>query len=184
MRVPIILAAGAVFAGVTLTAAQLVVPGRSGPISPAKLSPTPHPPVPDDLSARWLVPQQSAKLGPALTNFVRGVRLLEEENRAAAALPLVSDGALSTTPIADYARYYTGLALMKLSRYGEADKVLADLASRPIEGHLPEDAAFRLAEIREVQKDYKGAVNVYEALVLKKLAQPHLAWLRLGVAAD
>ena len=184
MRVPTIVAAGAVLAGVALSAAQLVVPGRAGTLAPAKLSPTAHPPVPDDLSAMWLVPMQTAKPGPALTNFVRGVALLEDDDRAAAALPLVSDGALSTTPLADYARYYTGLALMRLSRYSEADKVLADLAARPIDGHLPEDAAFRLAEIREVQKDYKGAVSVYEALVLKKLAQPHVAWLRLGLAAD
>ncbi len=184
MNVPIIVAAGAVLAGVTLSAAQLVVPGRAGTPTPAKLSPTAHPPVPDDLSAMWLVPQQAAKPGPAMTNFVRGVRLLEEDDRAAAALPLVSDGALSTTPLADYARYSTGLALMKLSRYAEADKVLADLASRPIDGHLPEDAAFRLAEVREAQKDHKGAVSVYETMVLKKLAQPHVAWLRLGLAAD
>ena len=64
----------------------------------------------------WLVPAAGRpSSGPALTNFVRGVGLLEEDDRAAAALPLVSDGALSTTPVADYARYYTGLALMKLS---------------------------------------------------------------------
>ncbi|HEX8030096.1 MAG TPA: transglycosylase SLT domain-containing protein, partial [Vicinamibacterales bacterium] len=149
-----------------------------------RLSPTAHPPVPSELSSMWLVPEQSTKLGPALTNFVRGVRLLEEDNRAAAALPLVSDGALSTTPVADYARYYTGLALTKLARYAEADSVFSALASRQIDGHLPEDAAFRLAEIREAQKDYKGAVTVYESLVLKKLAQPHIAWLRLGLAAD
>ena len=62
--------------------------------------------------------------------------------------------------------------------------MFADLASRQIDGHLPEDAAFRLAEVREAQKDYKGAVAVYESLVAKKLAQPQLAWLRLGLAAD
>ena len=61
-------------AGVTLSASQLVVPGRAGTITPAKLSPTAHPPVPNDLSSMWLVPAQNAKLGPALTNFVRGVR--------------------------------------------------------------------------------------------------------------
>lgn len=172
-------------AGVTLSASQLVVPGRAGtPVAPAKLSPTLHPPVPSDLASMWLMPQQGAKVGPTLASFVRGVRLLEDDNRAAAALPLVSDGALSTTPVADYARYYTGLALLKLSRYSEADAVFASLANRQIDGHLPEDAAFRLAEVREVQKDYKGAVAVYESLVLKKLAQPQLAWLRLGLAAE
>src|SRR5215210_3949536 len=144
MKVPSIVAAGALLAGITLSASQLVVPGRAGSVTPAKLSPTAHPPVPDDLASMWLVPEQSTKLGPALTNFVRGVRLLEEDDRAAAALPLVSDGALSTTPVADYARYYTGMALMRLSRYAEADKVFTDLAARQIDGHLPEDAAFRV----------------------------------------
>lgn len=184
MRVPTLLAGAALLAGVTLSASQLAVPGRGNPVTPAKLSPTLHPPVPQDLSSMWLVPADSARLGPALTNFIRGVRLLEEDDRAAAALPLVSDGALSTTPVADYARYYTGLALMKLLRYAEADKVFADLAARQIDGHLPEDAAFRVAEIREIQKDHKGAVEVYEALITKRLAQPHVAWLRLGLAAD
>jgi soluble lytic murein transglycosylase len=183
-QLPAIVVGCALIAGISLSAAQLVVPGRAGTITPARLSPTAHPPVPSELSSMWLVPEQSTKLGPALTNFVRGVRLLEEDNRAAAALPLVSDGALSTTPVADYARYYTGLALTKLARYAEADSVFSALASRQIDGHLPEDAAFRLAEIREAQKDYKGAVTVYESLVLKKLAQPHIAWLRLGLAAD
>jgi soluble lytic murein transglycosylase len=184
MKVPSLVVAGALVAGITVSAAQLVVPGRAGTLTPAKLSPTAHPPVPNDLASMWLVPEQSAKLGPALTNFVRGVRLLEEDDKPAAALPLVSDGALSTTPVADYARYYTGLALTRLERYAEADSVLSDLAARQIDGHLPEDAAFRLAEVREAQKDYKGAVVVYEALVLKKLAQPQVAWLRLGLAAD
>jgi soluble lytic murein transglycosylase len=184
MKLPTLLAGAALLAGVSLSASQLVVPGRGNPVTPAKLSPTLHPPVPQDLSSMWLVPAESARLSPALTNFIRGVRLLEEDDRAAAALPLVSDGALSTTPVADYARYYTGLALMKLVRYAEADKVFADLAARKIDGHLPEDAAFRVAELREIQKDYKGAVAVYESLITKKLAQPHVAWLRLGLAAD
>ena len=90
----------------------------------------------------------------------------------------------STTPLADYARYYTGLALTKLERYSEADKVLGDLAARKIDGHLPEDAAFLQAEVREAQKDYKGAVAIYESLVTRKLARPQTAWLRLGLAAD
>ncbi len=184
MKVPPMVIAGVVVAGVTLSASQLVVPGRSGPITPAKLSPTTHPPVPNDLASMWLVSAQSARLGPAMTNFVRGVRLLEEDDNPAAALPLVSDGALSTTPVADYARYYTGLALAKLDRHAEAESVFADLSARQIDGHLPEDAAFQLAGIREAQRDYKGAVAVYESLLLKKLAQPQLAWLRLGLAAD
>jgi soluble lytic murein transglycosylase len=184
MKVPSLVIGATLLAGVSLAAAQLVVPGRSAVVTPARLLPTPHPPVPNDLSSMWLAPARTAKPGTAMASFVRGVRLLEDDDRASAALPLLSDDALSATPIADYARYYTGLALMRLSRYAEADRVFSDLALRPIAGHLPEDAAFRLAEIREVQKDYKAAVAVYEALVAKKLAQPHVAWLRLGLAAD
>lgn len=184
-NVPAFLAGAALLAGATLSASQLLVPGTAGALpTSVKLSATAHPPVPHELSSMWLVPQGGTKPGQALTNFVRGVKLLDEENRAAAALPLVSDGALSTTPVADYARYYTGIALSKLSRYAEAETVLSDLAARQIDGHLPEDAAFLLAEIREIRKDYKGAVGVYESLVTKKLAQPQLAWLRLGLAAE
>ncbi len=123
-------------------------------------------------------------MGPALTNFVKGVRLLEDSDNAAAALPLVSATALATTPLADYARYYTGLSLMKLARYDAAAGVFGELAARQIDGHLPEDAALRQGEVREAQKDFKGAVAIYEALVGKKLARPQAAWLKLGIAAD
>ena len=54
----------------------------------------------------------------------------------------MSDSALASTPVAEYARFYTGLTLMKLERHAEADRVLGELAARAIEGHLPEDAAF------------------------------------------
>jgi soluble lytic murein transglycosylase len=184
-RVPTLFVLAALAAGAGVSASQLVAPGRAGAAAtPARLVPTLHPPVPHDLSSMWLVPPQDARLGTALTNLVRGVRLLEEDDRAAAALPLVSDGALAATAVADYARYYTGLALMKLERYAESDAVFSELASRRIDGHLPEDAAFRLAEVREAIKDFKGAVGVYESLVTKKLAQPQVAWLRLGLAAE
>src|SRR5687767_5811226 len=183
-RLPTTVLIAALLLGAALSADQLVVPGRAGPAVPAKLTPTAHPPVPADLASMWLVPAQGAKLGPAMTNFVRGVRLLEEDDKPAAALPLVTDAALATTPLADYARYYRGLALMKLDRFDEADQVLGDLASRQIEGHLPEDAAFLQAEVREAKKDYKGAVAIYDSLVARKLAQPQVAWLRLGLAAD
>lgn len=179
-----LLLGAAVLAAVTLSADQLVVPGRAVTSVPVKLAPTAHPPVPSDLPSMWLVPVQGGKLGPAMTNFVRGVRFLEEDEKPAAALPLVSDSALSTTPLADYARYYTGLALMKLERYSEANKVLGDLAARTIDGHLPEDAAFLQAEVRGAQDDDKGALAIYESLLMRKLARPQTAWLRLGLAAD
>ncbi len=160
----------ALLAGVTVVAQQ-------------HLTPTAHPPVPVDLSSMWYATTAGTTMGPALTNFVKGVRLLEDSDDAAAALPLVSAPALASTALADYARYYTGLSLLKLKRYGAADGVFAELVARKIDGHLPEDAAFRQAEVREAQQDFKGAVVIYESLVGRKLARPQVAWLQLGLAA-
>ena len=151
---------------------------------PVRLSPTAHPPVPTDLAAMWFAPKATAALSPALADFVRGVRLLEEQDNAAAALPLVSAGALAKTPLADYARYYQGLALLELERFDAADTVFGELSAKAIAGHLPEDAAFRQGEVKEAKKDFKGAVAIYEALTNRILAQPQLAWLKLGLAAD
>jgi soluble lytic murein transglycosylase len=167
----------AIVVGVTLLAGVTVVAQQ-------RLLPTAHPPVPADLSTMWFASAAGAAMGPALGNFVKGVRLLEDSNNAAAALPLVSAPALATTPLADYARYYTGLALLELKRYEAADGVFGELAKRAIDGHLPEDAALRQAEVREAQQDFKGAVAVYESLVTRKLARPQVAWVRLGLAAD
>jgi soluble lytic murein transglycosylase len=168
----------------TLSADQAAIPGGAGTAPPVKLAPTAHPPVPGELSSMWLAPAKGAKLTPAMSNFVRGVELIEEDDKPTAGLPLVSNKALASTPLADYAKFYTGLALMKMKRYAEADRALGELVAREIDGHLPEDAAFLQAEIREAQDDYKGAVVIYESLVARKLARPQLAWLRLGVAAD
>ncbi len=159
--------------------------GAAGTVSTIRLSATAHPPVPTELAAMWYAPARgTAPLSPVLADFVRGVRLLEEENNAAAALPLVSAKALASTPLAVYARYYTGLALLKLARYDAADTVFTELASSEIEGHLPEDSAFRQAEIREARRDYAAAAVIYESLVGHKLAQPHLAWFKLAAAAE
>ena len=161
----------ALIAGVTVVAEQ-------------RLTPTAHPSVPVDLSSMWYATTAGTTMGPALTNFVKGVRLLEDsDDAAAAALPLVSAPALASTALADYARYYTGLSLLQLKRYDAADGVFAELVARKIDGHLPEDAALRQAEVREAQQDFKGAVVIYESLVGRKLARPQVAWLQLGLAA-
>ncbi len=132
----------------------------------------------------WFAPQATAALSPVLADFVRGVRLLEEQDNAAAALPLVSASGLAKTPLADYARYYQGLALLELERFDAADAVFGELSAKAITGHLPEDAAFRQGEVKEAKEDFKGAVAIYDALTNRILAQPQLAWLKLGLAAD
>ena len=157
---------------------------KASPADGIRLRPTAHPPVPADLQALWLAPATDASLTPAQANFVKGVRLLDVEGNAAAALPLLSHGSLASTPLADYARYYTGRALLKLQRYAEAEAALAAVAIRDIDGHLPEDAALGRAEAREAQLDFAGAVGIYEGLASRKLASPHVALARLAAAAE
>ena len=92
----------------------------------------------------------------------------------------LSQGALASTPLADYARFYTGKALLELRRYPEAEAAFAAVASRNIEGHLPEDAAIGRAQAREARVDFAGAVAVYDELLQRKLAAPHAVLSRLG----
>lgn len=187
--------------GVVLTAAagSLVIEGHpqtspqapalppAGAAAPSSLVPTPHPPLPTALSALWIASSSSATAStstPQLREFVRGVRLLDESDNAAGALPLLSAGALATTPVADYARYYTGLALRRVDRIDEAEAAFAAVVAARPEGHLVEDAALRQAEAREARGDVQGAVAIYEAQLARKLAQPQIYWLKLGAAAE
>jgi soluble lytic murein transglycosylase len=158
--------------------------GAQVPAPVAKLVPTAHPPVPAEPGAFWFAPPRSAALTPALANFVKGVRLLEEENKADAALPLFTERALAKTQVSEYARFYAGRALLTLGRYQEAATAFSSLAASGIEGHLPEDAALGQAEALEAQLDFAGAVAVYERMIQRRLALPHIALWRLGAAAQ
>jgi hypothetical protein len=120
-RVPAVCVLATLLAGAALSGEQLVVPGRAGGGGngndvPVRLVPTAHPPVPGELASMCLAPAQGARLSPALANFVRGVRLLEEEDKPAAALPLVSDRALATTPRSQFNLCRPSLALFVTAR--------------------------------------------------------------------
>jgi soluble lytic murein transglycosylase len=170
-------------AGLALALIAEPVPGQE-PAPAVQLAPTAHPPVPADLDNFWYVPSRSRAPTPAISNFVKGVRLIDDGGNPAEALPLVSQKALASTALADYARYYTARALALLERHEEAEAAFAALAARPIEGHLPEDAALGHAASREARKDFAGAVQVYETLLGRKLAATHTVLFRLAVAAE
>jgi soluble lytic murein transglycosylase len=180
-------AAAGLVAGVLLAApgpsAQTLAVSANG-ASTLRLEPTPHAPVPSDLNAFWFAPARGATLSPALTGFVKGVRLLDEEDKPELALPLFNQKALASTSVAEYARFYTAKAQLALRRYAEAEAGFAALAGSNIQGHLPEDAALGEAESKEAQLDFAGAVAVYERLVQRKLAAPQVALWRLAVAAQ
>ena len=62
--------------------------------------------------------------------------------------------------------------------------MFAALAASGIDGHLPEDAALGQAESMEARLDFGAAVSVYERLLPRKLAAPHVVLSRLGAAAE
>lgn len=170
-------------AGLALAVIAEPVPGQDS--SPAvRLVPTAHPAVPTNLDHFWYVPSGSRAPTQAISNLVKGVRLLEETGKAAEALPLVSHKALASTPLADYAQFYTAQALALLERHAEAEAAFAALAAKTIDGHLPEDAALGHAASREARQDFEGALTVYEALIERKLAAPHTVLFRLASAAE
>lgn len=180
----------ALVAGLIVSAAAVAVAARQdgggprGRVSEVVPGATAHAPVPGSLSALWWAPPDGAPADRAVADFARGVRLLDEDDNAAAALPLLSAPALRSTHLVDYARFHTARALARLERYDAAETAFAEVAARAIDGHLPEDAALGQARVREARGDPAGALALYEALVARPLSQPHVAWLRLGLAAE
>ena len=150
----------------------------------ARLNPTIHPPVPARLDTMWYVPEVEPPTTGPLASFARGVQILEDSGNTTEALPLVSHAALVKTPVADYARYYTGVALQRLDRLDEADAALATVADRKVQAQLSQSALYRRAEIRETRKDFAGAVAIYDELLSRDSAAPQIALVKLGAAAS
>ncbi|MBA3272123.1 MAG: transglycosylase SLT domain-containing protein, partial [Acidobacteria bacterium] len=145
-----------------------------------RLGPTVHPTVPATLDAMWYAPSTTAPAPVAVTNLARGVQLLDLNSNPADALPLVNAPALAATDVADYARYYAGIALLRLNRLAEADAAFAEVAARRTDTQLPEAALFRQAEIRESRQDFAGAATLYERLLDRRLGSPQIALVKLG----
>ncbi len=99
--------------------------------------------------------ERTLAAGSDLAGLARGVKMLDESGDAAAALPLVSAAGLGKTDVAEYARYYRGIALQRLNRPDEADAAFAAVATMDAPSSLPEAALFRQAEIREARNDYR-----------------------------
>ena len=165
-------------------AAQEAAAARTPGPADTRLGPTSHPPVPSELSALWYAPPRNAALTPALANFVKGVRLLDEENKPDAALPLLDQKALATTPLADYARFYTARALMALGRHAEAEAAFAALASAVRRATCLKTRRWDRPRPWKRRMDFAGAAGVYERLLQRKLVAPHVALWRLGLAAQ
>jgi len=152
-----------------------------------RLAATPHAPLPTDRTQYWFVRDvalaRSAAADPALARFARGVNAIGEGNFATA-LPLVNDPALAKTPLADYARYYTGVALAGLSRFSEADSVFSALLQRAPVGYLRGAIPLRLAEVGQSRQDGQRAERVLRELKLEETSDPEETLLRLGMVEE
>jgi soluble lytic murein transglycosylase len=150
----------------------------------ARILPTAHPAVPATLETMWYVRGTGgATPNSVVGDLARGIQMLDKSEDPAAALPLVSSGALGQTDVADYARYYTGLALQRLNRLDEAEAQFAAIDAEGARGYLREGATYRRAEIREAKADAAGAAALYEELLRRGVTAPQVALVKLGAAA-
>jgi TolA-binding protein len=152
--------------------------------APVRLLPTRHPALPAARSDYWFVREsRGAATDSTLDRFARGVKAIGSGNFAAG-LPLVNDPELVSTPLADYARYYTGIALQGLSRTTEADAVFTALMRRAPSGYLREAVPLRLAEIAQAQQDSARAEHILRDLKLEEVSAPEEALLRLATVEE
>jgi soluble lytic murein transglycosylase len=154
--------------------------------SAVPLTATRHAPLPSDISQYWFVQDVSAASagegrGSAATldRFARGVRAVASQDFSGG-LSLLNGIDLETTPLAGYARYYTGVALVGLARLPEADALFTSMMTSRPDGVLREAIPLRLAEVAVARQDPDRAETVLRSLIAEDLASPESAWLALA----
>ena len=131
-----------------------------------QLSQTIHPPLPATSSELWLVPTAD-QVGPRAVALYAPLVQGAEKFAAgdyAAAFPLVSQPALASTDLADYATYYTAMTHLRLSRSAEARRLFRTLREKKPDGYLSVAATLGEGEAAETLGDYKNALALYQSL--------------------
>jgi peptidoglycan lytic transglycosylase len=154
-----------------LGAQQTIDDTRARETAALQLTATRHAPLPADLSQYWFVQDVAGasagerRPNPAvLARFAKAARAIADEDFAAA-WPLLNGLDLSATPLADYARYYSGVALAGLSRLAEADTVFTAMLASRREGYLKEAVPLRAAEVALARQDAARAEAILRGLV-------------------
>jgi soluble lytic murein transglycosylase len=153
-------------------------PGQDG-VDTAFLLPTAHPPVPDDVSRFWLAPADPAPQDEQVARFAEGVRLIQS-GEAARGLALVSAARLNGSPLADYAKYYAGIALLGLGRLDEAHDSLASVVAARPRGALDELSTVALADAGLARGAPQRAEAALRTLVSGPLARADAVFAKLG----
>jgi soluble lytic murein transglycosylase len=156
-------------------------PASAGP----RLAPTVHPALPASPDRYWLVPdlQQRQSRTTATANLIKAVSLLQQE-KFAAAVPLINGAAIAATPLGAYGYYYAGVALAGASRYDEADAAFAAAAALKPEGALGELVPLRVSEVALARGDARRALQTLERLNVDKANAPEQVLLQTGRAAE
>jgi soluble lytic murein transglycosylase len=164
-----------------------LAPGRLGTTS--GVTTTSHPPLPGHPSLFWLAPDSFASrpvsraaAESGLARLARGITMIEDGNFAGG-LPLVTGGDLGSTPLAAYARYYAGVALLGLKRLSEAEAAFDSLDGHA-DGYLKEAVPLRMAEAAMAQGDPEKAADILEDLSNEKLIDRDAVLVRLGNALE
>ena len=159
---------------------------------PPRLSASTHAPLPGHASEYWFVPDapvsrtgatRRAESNSPLARFAGGVQLIAK-GEFAPALPLVNNPELAGTPLANYGRYYTALAMAGLGRSSDADAVLTALVTKHLDGYLKEAAPLKLAEVLLAEQQPRRALDILQPLTDQKLSAPEEVWLQIGRAAE
>jgi peptidoglycan lytic transglycosylase len=102
----------------------------------------------------------------------------------ASGLPLVQSANVKSTPLSAYVRYYTGMALLGLRRFEDADDEF-DAIDDDVDGYLREAVPLRQAEIALARGDADEAVDILDDLADEEaLNAPEEVLLRLGLALE
>ncbi len=182
-------ALAALLVGVALAVAMAQDQASESRPEAARLAPTVHPPLPNQLAQYWLVPDhvvsgaRPAAMSESAARLGRAAALVAAGDYAAA-LPLLSAGPPAGGGLGAYAEYYTGVALQGLGRFAEADTALTALVARQPAGLLKEAALMRLAEVTLALDDPGRAENLLETLSEQKLSAPADVFLLLGRAEE
>ena len=149
-------------------------------LAPILLKPTVHPQVPTDLSQFWMVPERGRARTAAQANLAAAVKFENEANHTKALTLLLSPATKQDGPLAAYADFYKGLALLRLGRVPEARTTFQSVqTARPV-GYLSEMAALREAESDEAMGDPAAALAVYERLADVRTLAPEEVLMKLG----
>ena len=170
---------------VVLPLAFLLLPTASSSVVEAQLSQTAHAALPGNATDLWLVPAEGDRATRVAAQYKTLSDAAERYDAGEydAALRAASAPALLATPLAGYARYFTGMSQLKLSQTADARRTFDQLLDSKPAGHLAIAAVLGAGEAAEAAGDHAAAARLYGTLAAEKHAVNDEVLNRLGRSA-